>query len=248
MKVFIPLSLILLTGCSTERDLLRLQRDQLLRIEKNAMAVRQGVAQGSFDPRLYDAYLAVDADVFDRVLSTINGYSVEIEASGRPVTISVNAFAMNFRPGSPEIRLDAEAIDKRSGLKAAVKLDSRLIIEGDLQDPGKLKARIVATKIVPDLSWGPLNFTKARFVRSLLALEASRYTEKLPEMTLPVSSDFTFGSPAASVDSGRLDTGNGSWIRGNISYPDTVTSGRFVVKNILFLNNGVHLFAMVEGV
>jgi hypothetical protein len=248
MKALFSVSLLLLAGCSTERDLLELRRDQLLRIEQNAKAVRQGTEQGSFDPHRYDAYLAVDADVFNRILSTVNGYSIDIEASGRPVTLSVKAFETNFRPGSPEIRLDVEAVDRRSGVRAAVKLDSRLIIEGDLQNPDKLAARIVATNMVPDLKWGPLDFTKARFVRSLLSLEASRYTEKLPAMTLPLTVDFAFGSPAVVADSGRIDTGNGSWIRGNISYPDTMTKGRFAVKNILFLNNGVHLFAMVEGV
>ncbi len=239
---------ILLGGCSTERELLELRRDRLLQIEQNAITARTGVQQGSYDPSKYDIYLALDADVFTRALAQVEGSSTELEASGRPIKLVVKSLQTRFRPGSPEIDLDVEATDLQTGVTAAVQLDSRLIIEGDPAEPEKLTARIVATNLVPDLRWGPLNLTRSKFAKALLSLEASRFTEKLPAMTLPLAHDFKFGEPAKSVDSGQLDTGNGSWIRGNISYPATETKGRFAVKNILFLGNGIHLFATVEGI
>jgi hypothetical protein len=105
---------------------------------------------------------------------------------------------------------------------------------------------VVATRIVPDLRWGVVSFSRARFVRTLLELESTRFTSKLPSVKLPLKRDFAFGEPAMTVDSGQIDTGNGSWMRGKISYPATATNGRFIVKNILFLKNGIHIFSVIE--
>lgn len=238
---------VTVAGCSTDRQLLELKRDRLLQIEQQALATKAGVEQGSFDPKRYDVYLALDADIFGRALGSIKGSTIKIEASGRPIALTINELDMNFRPGSPEINISVAAKDIRTGLIAKLKMDSRLIIEGDRAQPDTMTARIVATRVVPELSWGPFDFTKAKFVKALLSLEAQHFTAKLPAVTLPVSSEFAFGDPAKSVDSGQLPTGNGSWIRGNVSYPSTETKGKFVVRNILFLRNGVHLFANVEG-
>ena len=227
--------------------MLELRRDRLLQIEANAIQIRDAIPKGSFDPARYDVYLALDADVFQRAFSEIDGSRLEVMAKGRPITIQIDKFATIFRPGSPEISLTAKAIDQRSGVEAGISIDTRLVLTGDPAKPDELTARIHATRIVTDLRWGPLNFTKIRFVRSLLALEASKLTDQLPAMRLPLAREFSFGSPAQKFDSGQIPTGNGSWIRGEISLPSTETSGRFVVNNILFIENGVHLFASVEG-
>lgn len=239
---------MLLCGCSTERQLLELRRDRLLQIEANAVQVRNAIPQGSFDPARYDVYLAIDADVFQRAFAEIEGTTLQVEAKGRPISIEIGTFATKFRPGSPEISLAASAVDMKSGLRAAIALDTRLILVGDPQQPDQLTAKLVATRVIPDLRWGPLNLTSARFVRALLALEASKLTDQIPSVRLPLARDFSFGSSAQTLDSGRISTGNDSWIRGEIGIPDTRTSGKFAVKNILFLENGVHLFASVEGI
>jgi len=241
-------SAVLLCGCSTERDLLELRRDRLLQIEANAIQVRNAIPQGSFDPARYDVYLAIDADVFQRAFAEIEGTKLLVEAKGRPIAIEIGTFATKFRPGSPEISLAASAVDIKSGLRAAIALDTRLILVGDPQQPDQLTAKLVATRVVPDLRWGPLNFTRGRFARAILALEATKLTDQIPSMRLPLAKDFSFGSSAQTLDSGTIPTGNDSWIRGEISIPDTRTSGQFAVKNILFLENGVHLFASVEGI
>lgn len=248
MRIYpLVLASLLISGCSTQRELLELRRDRLLAIEANAVQVRDAIPQGSFEPERYDAYFALEADVFQRVFSEIEGTSVELDARGRTVTININEFATNFRAGSPEITLSANAVDQSSGVEAGVEIDTRLLISEDPENAGDFLVSVEATRIVPDLRWGPFNFTRARFVRALLALEISKLTDQLPEVRLPLRKDFAFGSPASTFNSGRLNTGNGSWISGNISLPDTRYSGTFAVENILFLENGVHIFASVEG-
>ncbi|KLE31984.1 hypothetical protein AAW01_11155 [Aurantiacibacter gangjinensis] len=240
-------ALVLLAGCSTERDILELQLGRLQYLESNAQQVQIGIDQGSYDPARYDAYLALDVDVFQRVFSEVEGQTIEIDAGGRPLEITVGTFSTNFRPGSPEITLAANAVDLQSGIEAGIEIDTRIVLVRDPDRPEELTARIIATRMVPDLRWGPLNFTKARFVRSLLELEASKFTDSLPGVVLPLAQDFAFGADAQVIDTGRISTGNGSYIRGNINVPTTLTTGRFAVQNILFLENGVHVFANVEG-
>jgi hypothetical protein len=247
MRAWIALSIVALTGCSTETQLLELRRDRLLQLETNATQIRDAIPQGSFDPARYDVYLALDTDIFQRVFSEIDGTRFEVVAKGRPVTIEIDKFATTFHPGSPEISLAAKAIDQRSGLEAGLDLDARLVLVGDPAKPDELVARVYATRVVPNMRWGPLDITRMRFVRSLLTLEATKLTDKLPAMRLPLAREFSFGSPAQTRDSGQIATGNGSWIRGQVSLPSTEASGRFVVNNILFIENGVHLFASVEG-
>ena len=234
-------------GCSTQGDLLELKRDRLLAIEANAISVRDGIPRESFIPERYDVYFAMDADVFERAFSEIEGLTFDVEAKGRPIAFSVDRFTTEFRPGSPVVSLAATAVDQRSGIEAAVDIDTRLVLTGDPAYPDEMTARIYATRVVPDLRWGPLNFTRSRFVRALLALEVSKLTDQFPAVQLPLSSAFAFGEPARSLDSGPIDTGNNSYIRGRITLPSTEVKGQFVVDNVLFLENGVHIFASVKG-
>lgn len=248
MRALATCALFALCSCSTDRQLLELRRDRLLQIEDSAKEVRDQVPGGVFDPSKYDVYLAIDSDVFQRAFAEVAGSRLEIMAKGRPIAIEIDKFATEFHPGSPEVQLAAKAIDKRTGIEAAVDIDTRLVLVGDPAKPDELTAKIYATRIVPSARWGPLDFTRARFVRSLLSLEASKLTDRLPVMRLPLAREFSFGSGARQFSTGQIPTGNGSWIRGDVSLPPTLTKGRFVVNQILFLQNGVHIFASVEGI
>lgn len=248
MRALILTVAFALGGCSTQQQILELRRDRLLAIESNAVQVRDSIPLGSFDPNRYDMYIALDKDVFERVFSEIDGSKFDFVSKGRPISISIERFSTQFRPGSPEITLGAKAVDRKSGLEAHLEIDTRLVLVGDPAKPDELTAKIYATRLVPEVKWGPVNFTRQKFVRALLTLEASKFTDKLPEMKLPLSKEFAFGSAAKTVDSGRINLAGDAWMSGKISLPDTRTSGRFVVNKILFLENGVHLFASVEGI
>lgn len=247
MRILICIAALGLTGCTTERQILELRRDRLLAVEANALQIKDAIPNGTYDPSRYDMYLALDADVFQRVFSEIDGTKIDVEAKGRPITIAIEKFSTQFRPGSPEISLGARAIDQNTGFEVGLEIDTRLVLKTDPANPGELTTKIYATRLVPDVRWGPFNLTRNRIVRSLLALEASKLTEKLPEMKLPLAKHFSFGSSARTVDSGRIALAGDAWMRGDITLPDTRSSGRFVVSNILFLQNGVHIFASVEG-
>lgn len=235
----------ILSGCSTNSELLRLERDQWQQIRSAASQTSQLATTGVFDPDRHDLYLMINSNVFNRILEGFDGRQFELDLQGRPVDITVRSVRLQFRAGYPDILVDAVATDRRSGVEAALEMDARLVIVGDLSQPDTLAVEPVATRVVPRLRWGPLEFTKWRFVRRLLQLEAAQFTANLPKLTLPLASRFAFGS-AASTQPTRFPTGNGSWIAGNVAVPSTQTTGRIVVKQVLFLPNGIHVFADVE--
>lgn len=240
------LAAFLLCGCNTRIQQLELQRDQLLRIESAARATRVAADSGEFDPAKYDFYLLLNRSVFDTVMTSFDGMTLAVPAGDRMVDFTVSSLRMGFRPGNPEVTLVATARDRESGLEAGVDLDTRLLIERDTTQGDALFLRVVATRIVPRVSWGAFDFTRRRFVKRLLALEATKFTERLPRIELPVKSDFRIGGPA-STQTVTMPTGNGSTITGTISFPRTEQSGAVAVKHILSLRNGIHLFANVEG-
>jgi hypothetical protein len=238
-------ALIVLTGCSTRIHQLELQRDQLLRIEAATGEVRRSAEAGRFDPATYDAYLLLNRSVFDTLMAAFDNTTVEVMANGRPIDFTVSSMRLGFRPGHPDLTLAVVARDRQSRVEANVDLDARLLFEWDSAAAGPVHMRVVATRIVPRVRWGMFDFTRRAFVRRMLALEATRFTERLPRITLPVSSEFEIGGPARTQVI-TLPAGEAT-ITGNISFPATQQKWAVSVEQILSLTNGVHIFANLEA-
>lgn len=235
-----------LGGCgSTRVQQLELKRDQLLRIEASATQLKDAAAAGELRPEAYDMYLMINRSLFDSIMSAFDGAKVQLVADGRPVEFTLTSIRMDFRPGNPNLTVVASARDTKTGLEAAVDMDARLLVERDPQAPDALHLRLVGTRIVPRLSWNAFEFTRPAFAKRLLALEATKLTERLPRIALPTKNAFAFGGPAGA-QSLTFDTRDGR-ITGTVRYPATQTSGHLTVKHVVFLRNGVHLFANVEG-
>lgn len=238
------LAVVPLVACSTHVQQLELKRDHLLRVESAVNAARTVSEAGELDPARYDLYLLLNRSLFDSVMTAFDGMAMTVDAGGRPVRFTLERIRTSFRPGSPEVTLVAQARDVASGATAHVDMDSRLLIERDTARGDSLYLRVVATRIVPDLRWGPLSLGKWRFARRLMVLEATKVTERIPRVVIPTQADFGFGSPARS-ESLTLPAGEGS-ITGTASFPSSEQKGRVVVKHIAALRNGIHLFANVE--
>lgn len=245
MRTFgLILAVIPLAACSTHVRQLELKRDQLIRVESAVNAARTASEAGELDPARYDLYLLLNQSLFDSLMTSFDGMTATVDADGRPVEFTMERIRTNFRPGSPEVTLVAQARDVRSGAAARVDMDSRLLIQRDTARGDSLYLSVVATRIVPDLSWGPLSLGKWRFARRLMAIEATRVTARIPRVVIPTQANFAFGGPARS-ESLTLPAGEGS-ITGTASFPSTEQTGRVVVKHIAALRNGIHLFANVE--
>jgi hypothetical protein len=236
---------ILIGGCSTNIRLLELEKRQLQSVAQAAAVTEQAAKNQTYDPQRYDLYLFLNASVFDQLLTPFDGTEVTL-TDGRPIRLTLASARMKFRAGSPVVSVTASAVDVKTGISADVELDARMIIEGDTTAPDAMRLRLVATRLVPKLKWGPLQFHKWLFVRRLLQLEAGKLTEKIAPIPLPLHSNFEVGGPAGQQVI-SFPTGNGSSVTGTINYPETRISGTIRVHNVLFLKNGVHVYAQVEG-
>lgn len=243
MRSILILVALLCNGCSTRIQQLELKREQLLRIERSTEQTRQLADEGAFDPTQYDAYLLLNRSLFDTILAAFDKTQFEITASGRAIVITVNSLRLNLRAGSPAVTVVATAKDLRTGVVANVDLDATLLIERDTTANAPLRMRIIATRIVPQLRWGMFNLARWKFVQSLLALEATRFTENLPRIDLPVAASFRMGGPAGTQVI-TLPAG-GAQITGVVRIPPTERRWTLIVEQILSLKNGVHVFANI---
>lgn len=242
----IIVSIPLLAACDTNVRLLELQKAQLQQVDEAETSLSQEASSGKFGVQKYDLYLFLNATIFDQLLTPFDNTKLEV-GEGHPIDITLNSVRMKFHPGSPLVSVDARAVDRKSGIEAAVILDAKLVVVGDNTRPDSLKIKLIATKIVPKIHWGPLQIEKWLFARRLLELEATKLTDRVPEISLPVTSDFIVGSKP-TTQTATFATGNGSSVTGTLSIPGTQLHGNVHVKSVLFLKNGLHVFADVEGI
>lgn len=245
LKAFALGAAVLLSGCDTSRQLLQLEHDSLRRVVDAQSLIRTESSVGAYDPAKYDIHLMIGGVVFNDMLEQFDGTVVAIDA-GRPITITLDQTRFAFQPGYPSIVIKARARDEETGIEAELSLYASVLVEQDPDRPDALFLRIVTTKAVPDLRWGPLELGKWRFARRLMQIEAMRYGERLPRIEAPVKTDFDIGGPAGSQDV-AIPAGN-AIIRGVVTWPSTAISGGIRAPHVLFLPNGVHVFANVEGV
>ncbi|MFD1613433.1 hypothetical protein ACFSCW_16655 [Sphingomonas tabacisoli] len=239
------IALSLLPSCSTEIRLLELQRSQLRTVDLASHQISVSASQQIFDPSKYDLFLFLNGVIFDQILAPFDGFQVTLD-HGRPIQITLASVRLAFRAGSPLLSIDASAKDIKTGLRARVRMDARFMIEGDAKRPDTLQLRLVATRFVPELKFGPLDFEKWIFLRELTELKATEMTAKLPPVPIPLKNDFGIGGKAGSQTI-SFPTGNGSSVTGTLTYPDTYVSGAVRVQHVLFLKNGIHVYANVEG-
>lgn len=232
------------TACGTTTQMLRLERDNLVLIRNSETAIRDAATQQAYDPSRYDLHLFLNSVVFNEILQGFDDTRFVVGDS-RPIDVTIAKVRFEFRPGYPNIQISATARDRKSGAEADLIMAAALTIESDSSDPGSLYLRVVATEVVPNIKWGPLDFSKWAFARRLLQLEGLRFAERIPRVKLPVEKAFELGGPAAERLV-TLPTGRGS-ISGIVRVPDSQVSGTVAVKHVLFLKNGVHILANVEG-
>jgi hypothetical protein len=235
----------MLSGCDTSRQLLQLERDSLQQVVTAQAAVRSSSSAGDYDAKKYDVHLLVGSSVFNEMLTQFDGTTFTIE-QGRPVSVTLEQARFEFRPGYPSIVIKARAKDRETGIEAELALYASVLVERDASKPETMYLRIVTTRAVPNIRWGPLELGKWLFARQLMQIEAMRYAQQLPRLEVPIRTPFTVGGPAGS-QTVAFPAGNAT-IRGVVTWPATEISGAIGAPQVLFLPNGIHIFANVEGI
>ena len=246
MKLLFVPGLALLSACSTGMELLKLQRAQLLEIEKAALNVESYASGAHYDPGRYDLYLFLNSNSFNNILQAFDNLTFETDVGARRVAFTLDRVRTSFRPGYPDMIVAARARDIRTGIVARVEMDARWLVESDEQVTDRLFLRLVARRVVPDLAWGPFSLGKSRFARQLMQLEATKLTRNVPRLEIPVERKFDIGNDAGFVNLAGMRTGDGT-MDGRVSYPSTRIRGTIRICHVLFLKNGIHVFADVKG-
>lgn len=237
-------SLLGLAGCNTTTQLLRLQRNNLAQMKTAESHVRDDAATGMFEPERYDLHLFLNSSVFNDILRQFDNTQIRIPGK-RPVDVTLRSVRFEFRPGYPAIQISAIARDVKSGITAELIMAAVVTVETETSEPRSLYLRVVATDVAPDLKWGPLSLRKWAFARRLLALKGLQIANGIPRVKIPIERAFAIGGPPGE-QTVTLPTGDGS-ITGIVRWPGSQVNGTLAVNHILFLANGLHIFANVEG-
>lgn len=229
-----------LVGCDTSRRVLQLELSQLREIERSQSLVAEDAANGVFDRRRYDVHLFLNSDVFESVLAQIGGVTF-VPDEAPQITVSIDPPELEFRPGYPQIEISAKAEHSGLGVQGDLTLAASLVLlDGE---PKRLKA--VVTDVEPNLRWRFFDLRYVEFIRQLAKIEVIEYSKQIPAVDLPAGTEFEFGG-SPFRDSITAQAG-GSTIVGTVTAPGVGVKGRIVVEELLFLSNGVHLYANVEA-
>lgn len=188
---------------------------------------------GPFQLRVFIADRAVNG-----ALAVLDGMSFDIP-DGRGARATIRSVRLDRQGAAPIVALDVEA--QRGQLAVAVRGAAILT---PTATPGELKLAILS--FVPEVRWWRIEFTKARLVRDLLAVQAQQVTARMPTIHLPVDASLPIGAPAATNPVRFKTSATPSFLTMEVTVPST--RARLVTRNTryYFVRNGIYLFSDLD--
>lgn len=199
-----------------------------------------GIRSGKLPPQS-DIYLFFSYSAINQALARIDNYS--FPAPGKPdIQINIKSVRVSAIGSSPV--LNAEASATNGTLSADITLGMILIPEST--SSGKPALRMKVLSFSPKVRWWIFEFTKAKFVQSLLAVEANKLTDKMPVIELPVSQELKLGAPESKNRKSIILIGEEPEERAtltlDITTPSTLRQRELTVVNYLFMDKGLHVY------
>ena len=228
---------VLAACANTERELLTSQialRQSAVEESSRLLQVLQqsGGSAGGYDYRLYLALAPLN-----RALAVLDNTTVEVPDLGATVTwkgATIERFGV-----LPAMTLSGSAV--RDRLSVEVVASAVLVPTAIL---GELKPRILS--FTPRVSWSRIEFTKAKFVRDLLAVELSKFADKLPAIVLPLNQALVLGGPSYTSDIRFQVTNRPAVMTARIVIPSTAWTAKLQNVRYFFLRDGVYVFGDLQ--
>lgn len=227
-----------LTSCiqSTYDELLRSRialHERAIEQSRNTLGQLQSGGAGQHQFRIFIAN-----DVVNRALAVLDGRTIRVP--DQPDIVATLRSARLSQYGSlPAVTLIASA--RRGSLTADVTLTAILL---GTEVPGEMRLGVVS--FVPDIRWGWLELTKARFVRDLLAVNLDRLSERLPAIRLPIERQIALGGPAYSHDFRFKTSNHPSHLTMRVAVPSTQWRARLTNFRYFFVRDGIYLFGDIQ--
>lgn len=185
----------------------------------------------------------LSAATVNQLLAVLNGVSGKIPSIPN-ATFHIVSFESTFRDGFPLLKLAGEA--ERSDLNLRVSMSIYAAIQPMVRtdQPNSLLLTFQVVDALPVVQWGKLEAKLEGFVKNLIQVKLTEYAAALPEIRVPLRSDFSLDLPA-NEQNVSFPVPNGT-VSGVISVPAIHTAQSIYIHNVLFLSDGLHVMMTLE--
>lgn len=229
----------LLASCaSTHEQVLRGQialHDNAIASSKQTLAQLQadGGGPGAHELRLY-----VADRILNDALAALDDYSVAIPND--PATkATIKSIRFSHYGTLPAVELDIAAA--RGLVDVAVEAKAVLV---PTATPGEFQIRVLS--FVPRVRWYWIEFTKARFIRELLAVEVDKLTATLPTVKVPLEQSLVLGAPGRTETITFPTSPHPSTLTVAVQYPSTVWNAKLTNAKYYFVKSGIYVFGELQ--
>ncbi|MDC7824699.1 hypothetical protein PQS90_06000 [Pseudomonas sp. BLCC-B13] len=243
--ILVVLALLLLSGCqSTRKQELEGQLNVLNSASAATQTTLNDIRTGKIPPP-GDIYLFFSYSAINQALARVDNYSFPVQ--GNPdIKINIKSVRIAATGASPTVSVDASAT------KGAINVDVALgvILVPESTHSGKPALRMKILSFSPKVRWWIFELTKAKFIKSLLAVEVSKLADNMPIIELPVSQELSLGTPESTIRQSLLIEGKKREERAtlviDINIPSTLRKRELTVSKYLFLEKGLHVYGVLK--
>jgi hypothetical protein len=230
------------SGCYLTRDALRQERSRL-QLELDALRNLKGaLADPAFPGGGKHIVVKVGYDMINQVLAGADNIEVPIPQA-RDAVLHIHEIRMNGQDATPLLNVRASA--SKYGVRLEVAVTAMLVLDQpDPTQPPIFRVRI--QDIAPVLTWRSFTLRGMELARKVLVTKADGLAVNHIAFPVPMEQALRLDIPA--VDQ-RADLptprGNGSWVRYQIRKPASTLNRVFRIDRVVFLSDGVHLYATI---
>jgi hypothetical protein len=232
------LALTLLVGCDMEEQ----AREARLKAATAEVAALEKLKSDASLGLLQDAPGTASIFISKRLIqSALDEFATTtIPIEGAPgVTVRVNSIVADFRVGYPALKVDAVALSEQLGLSLKLLVTAHVETVLTNETPSRLMVSLRVDDVVPDASWGPLDFKIRGFVRQLINARVDEELGKArPLLNLVVTREQTLVSIAPKQQTFNIAGG----AQGVLDAPGLIITGRAQLAQAISLPDGIHIY------
>lgn len=229
------------SGCYLTRDALRQERSRL-QMELDALTTLESqLSDSTFPGGGKHVVLKVGYDMINQVLAGADNLETPIP-QGTGAVLRIHEIRMTGHDATPLLSVRASA--KKYGVTLDVAVTAMLLFEQpDPTKPPVFRVRI--QDIAPVFTWRTFTLRKMELARKVLVTKADQLAVNRIAFPVPMEQALRLDIPAVAQRTDVPTRPNGSWIRYSVSKPAS-TLGRVVkIDRVVFLSDGIHLFATI---
>lgn len=234
--------LLLLCGCNTSM-LLKQQKLDFLNAEYDNLQSTDKLLTSSPNPEvLGQASAFVSVGAVNQVLAAADNLTQPIP-SVRGAKFHVDSIRASFSDGFPQLEIK-NATAQKDDLKLTLTLTAVLEPNIPASDPSKMELRVHILKVIPTVQWSIFHLRLWGFGQEIIHSKLQDYVDALPRFTVPLKASLEFMNLAVSPV--LRTSAPAGYVDGVATIPGFDYQGTLVVDRVLFLSDGIHVYASIH--